>query len=283
MKIGMNMLLWTTSITEEHFPYFETLKGVGFDGIEIPIFDTDVGHYKTVGKRLSDLGLGCTAVSVIPDEAHNPISPNADHRQAAIDQLRQTIDCCAAAGVEILVGPLYQPLGVFSGSGPTEAEKESAAEVLRAVAVHAQDAKVEIGLENLNRFECYFLTTLDDAAALADRVAQPALGIMYDTFHANIEEKDPVACITKHMDKIRHVHISANDRGTPGKGHIPWAETFRALRAGGYDRWLTIEAFGRSLPDLAAATKIWRDNAASPEEVYEEGFRLIKEGWEAAG
>ena len=159
MKIGMNMLLWTTSITEEYFPYFETLKGVGFDGIEIPIFDTDVGHYRTVGKALSDLGLGCTAVSVIPDEAHNPISPNAEHRQAATDQLRPTIDCCAAAGVEILVGPLYQPLGVFSGSGPTEAEKASAAEVLRAVAKHAQGAKVEIGLENLNRFECYFLTT----------------------------------------------------------------------------------------------------------------------------
>ena len=80
-----------------------------------------------------------------------------------------------------------------------------------------------------------------------------------------------------------HIHISENDRGVPGRGHVPWAETFSAIKASGYDDWLTIEAFGRALKDLAAATKVWRDFAESPEAVFREGYEHIRRGWEAAG
>ena len=101
-------------------------------------------------------------------------------------------------------------------------------------------------------------------------------------FIANMEEKDPVGCIKKSVKMLRHVHISENDRGTPGKGHVPFKRIFKALRSGGYDRWLTIEAFGRSMPELAATTCIWRDVSTSPQECYEFGYRTIKEGWDAA-
>jgi D-psicose/D-tagatose/L-ribulose 3-epimerase len=282
MKIGMNMLLWTPSVTEEYFPHFDSLKQIGYDGVEIPIFDTNVAHYKTVGKAIKNAGLACSVVSVIPDEAKNPISPDWEHRQGAVDYLRQIIDCCEAMNADILCGPLYQPLGTFSGTGPTDEEKQSAVDVHQQVCGHAQNAGVEIAIESLNRFECYFLNTLDDAVAHAKRVGHPALGVMYDTFHGNLEEKEPVSCITKHLDQIKHIHISASDRGTPGKGHVPWAETFAALRQGGYDRWLTIEAFGRSMPALAATTKVWRDLSISPQEVCEVGFSTIKNGWDAA-
>lgn len=282
MKIGMNMLLWTPSVTEEYFPHFETLKKTGYDGAEIPIFDTNVDHYKTVGKALKDAGLACSVVSVIPDEDHNPISPSPTNRQGAVDYLRKIVDCCMALEADVLCGPLYQPLGTFTGTGPTDDEKKYALEVHKQIAEYAQAANVEIAIEALNRFECYFLNTLDDAAAHAKNVGHPALGVMYDTFHGNLEEKDPVDCIKNNLDMIKHIHISASDRGTPGKGHVPWAETFKALRQGGYDRWLTIEAFGRSMPALAATTKVWRDLSVTPEEVYEVGYQTIKNGWEAA-
>ena len=278
----MNMLLWTPSVTEEYFPHFDTLKQIGYDGVEIPVFDTNVAHYRTVGKAIKDAGLLCSVVSIIPDEAQNPISPKPEHRQGAVDYLRQIIDCCEAVDADVLCGPLYQPLGTFTGSGPTDEEKQYAVEVHQQAADHAQNAGVEIAIESLNRFECYFLNTLGDAAAHAKRVGHPALGVMYDTFHGNLEEKEPVDCITKHLDQIKHIHISASDRGTPGKGHVPWAETFKVLRQGGYDRWLTIEAFGRSMPALAATTKVWRDLSVSPQEVCEVGYSTIKDGWNAA-
>ncbi|MBP8910504.1 MAG: sugar phosphate isomerase/epimerase, partial [Phycisphaerae bacterium] len=98
----------------------------------------------------------------------------------------------------------------------------------------------------------------------------------------NIEEKDPVGCIARNIGSIRHVHISENDRGTPGKGHVPFKQIIKTLRSGGYNGWLTIEAFGTSLPELAATTCVWRDLSASPEECYQVGFRTIKESWDAA-
>jgi D-psicose/D-tagatose/L-ribulose 3-epimerase len=121
-----------------------------------------------------------------------------------------------------------------------------------------------------------------DTADYVKRVNHPSVAVLYDTFHANIEEKDPVGCISKDMDVIKHIHISENDRGTPGKGHIDWPGTFKALRSGGYDEWMVVEAFGRALPDLAAATRVWRDFFPSAEEVYTEALKLIREQWEAA-
>lgn len=283
MKIGFNLLLWTTHVTEDDFLLLETLKKVGYDGVEIPVFEGDVAHFEKLGKAIRDNGLECTSVTVIPDQARSPVSPEPGHREAAVEYLRWVVDCSAALGSVALCGPYHQPLGMFTGAGPTEVEKDHAAEVHHRVAEFAAQANLVLALEYLNRFECYFVTTLADAIEHVKRVDHPNFGTMFDTFHANIEEKDPVGCIAPALEYIRHVHISENDRGTPGKGHVDWEGTFRALRSNGYDDWLTIEAFGRSLPDLAAATRVWRDFFPSREEVYTDGIRFIREQWEKAG
>jgi len=282
MKAGFNMLLWTGHVTEEDFPRFEMLKKAGYDGVEIPLFGGDVAHFEKVARAIRDNGLDCTSVTVIPDEEHNPISADADHRKGGVEHLKWAIDCSEALGSEILCGPFYQPLGVFTGKGPSEQEKKRAAQVHQKAADYAAKANVTLAVEYLNRFECYFLNTMADTADFVKRVNKPNYGVLFDTFHANIEEKDPVGCIDSYMDMIKHVHISENDRGTPGKGHVDFPGTFKALRSGGYDGWLMIEAFGRALPDLAAATRVWRDFFPSPDEVYTEGLKLIKEQWQAA-
>jgi D-psicose/D-tagatose/L-ribulose 3-epimerase len=102
---------------------------------------------------------------------------------------------------------------------------------------------------------------------------------MHDTFHANIEERDPVAAFRDHAAAFRHFHVSENDRGTPGRGHMDWPGILGAARASGYDGWLTIEAFGRALPALSAATRVWRDLFPAPEQVYGEGIRLVRDLW----
>jgi D-psicose/D-tagatose/L-ribulose 3-epimerase len=251
--------------------------------VEIPICGGEVAHFKEVGKAIKDNGLACASVTVIPDEEHNPISADAKHREAAVEYLKWAIDCSAALGSEVLCGPVYQPLGVFTGEPPTEDEKKRAAEAHLKAGEFAAKANLVLAVEFLNRFEAYFLNTMADAAAHVKRVNHPNVGVLFDTFHANIEEKDPVGCISKHIDVIKHVHISENDRGTPGEGHIDWPGTFRALRSGGYDDWLVIEAFSRALPDLAAATRVWRDFFRSQEDVYKNGLAFLKKQWQAAG
>jgi D-psicose/D-tagatose/L-ribulose 3-epimerase len=285
MKIGMNLLLWTGHVTEEHVPILKAIKQVGFDGVEVPIFDpSDTAHFGKLGSILDDLGLERTAVALIPDEAHSPISPDAAARDRGVDHLRRAIDCCAALEAQALVGPWYQPLGVFSGDAPTDDELERCAGVHRQVAGVARDAGLICALEPLNRFESYLLNTCEQTSAYLERLGEPGFGILYDTFHANIEEKDPLAALHAAYAKghVGHVHISENDRGTPGRGHAKIAETIAALKGLGYDGWLTIEAFGKALPELAAATRVWRDFFANPEEVYTEGYSYIRQCWDAA-
>ena len=187
------------------------------------------------------------------------------------------MDCSHALGSEVLAGPYHQPLGVFSGEPPTQKEKENAAKVHQLAADYAKNLNLKLSIEPLNRFECYFLNIAQDASDYVDMVGKENFGYLYDTFHANIEEKDPVGVIGKTAKNINHIHISENDRGTPGKGNVPWKDTFEAIKNTNYDGWLTIEAFGRALPDLAAATRVWRDFFPSKEEVYEEGYKFIKQ------
>ncbi len=283
MKIGFNMLLWTPHATEEHFPLFEKLKDTGYDGVELEIFEGEPDHYHKISVELGKLGLESTAVTIVPDEAHNPISENPAYRRAALEHLKWAIDCSAALGSKLLCGPFYQPLGSFSGTGPTADEKTRAAEVHREAAEYGQGKGVFLAVEPLNRFECYFLNTIADGAAHVTLVDHPNFGLQYDTFHANIEEKDPLGCLEEHLSVIHHVHISENDRGTPGRGHIGWMGLFETLKRGGYDGWLTVEAFGRTLPDLAATTCVWRELSTSSQEVYTEAYGLIRDGWEKAG
>ena len=85
MKTGMNLLLWTTHVTAEHFPLLAKLKATGFDGVEIPLFEGDANHYKSIAAELKKNGLGCTTVTCIGPEA-NPISPEAGIRKAAVER-----------------------------------------------------------------------------------------------------------------------------------------------------------------------------------------------------
>ena len=282
MKTGMNLLLWATHVTGDHFPILAKLKKVGYEGVEIPIFEGDVEHYKKIRKELDDLGLACTTVGLMTPEA-NPIASDPALRHAAVERFKRLIEWTATLKAELMAGPFHSPLGVFSGAGPTEDEKKRGADVLRQAAEMAQKTGVKLAIEYLNRFECYFLTTAADARALVKRVNHPNFRMMYDTFHANIEEKNISEAIAGCADSFIHVHISENDRGTPGTGHVHWDETFRALRKAKYDNWLVIESFGRALPDLAAATKVWRDLFPAAEEVYTQGLRFMKERWAAAG
>jgi len=281
MRIGMNMLLWTSHVKTEHFPIFGKLKASGFDGVEVPIFEGDELHYAAVGKELKNQQMTCSTITVCTPDA-NPISPEKWERDKALERLKYVLDMTAAVGGDVLCGPYYCPLGVFSGQEPSEEEKKRAAEVLHAGADHAAKLNVKIAVEFLCRFETYFLNTAHDAAAFVKRVNHPNLGMLYDTFHANIEEKDPPAALAEIGKHLIHFHISENDRGTPGTGHVQWRETFGELRKMNYDGWLTIEAFSRLLPEVAAATRVWRDFFPSPADVYENGVKFVRRMWDEA-
>lgn len=278
MKVGFNLLLWTTHVTADHVSLLPKLKAAGYDGVEVPLFEGDESHFKNVGMAIRAAGLTCSTVTIMTPEA-NPISPDAAVRAAAVDRLKWAIEMTAACGGDLLCGPIHSPLALFSGAGPNRDEKHRGADVLRHAAEFAAGQKVTLAVEYLNRFECYFLTTAADTAALVQAVGHPNFLAMYDTFHAHIEEKAVAPALAALKGSLAHVHISENDRGIPGTGQVAWPETFRQLKSMNYQGWLTIEAFGRAMPALAAATKVWRDLFPSDEHVYRDGIKFIQRMW----
>ncbi len=281
MKVGMNLLLWTATATEEHVPLFRQIKGWGYDGVEVPMFDPGASPWKTLATVLDGVGLGRTAVVVVPPTA-SPVSPDAAVRTAAIDFLKKIIDAAKTLGVETLAGPVCAPVGELTGRPRTADEWKRAVETLRPVAQHAKAAGVTLAVEFLNRFETYFLNCAADACKFVDELGVPGTGILYDTFHAHIEEKNVDTAIRAAGKRIAHVHISENDRSTPGEGQVRWKESFAAIKATGYNGWFVVEAFGQALPELAGATKIWRQMFPTADHLATKALSFARDSWAKA-
>jgi D-psicose/D-tagatose/L-ribulose 3-epimerase len=275
MKTSLNLLLWTTHVTEADLAHVRSLRDAGYTGVEVPIHQPDSAHHAAIGRGIRDLGMGITASTALPGPHADFLHADPAVRRAAGDYLKQVVDSAAALGAELLMGPLYQALGVFSGTAPDDDERRRAADGLREVADHAAATGLRLMLEPLNRFECHLLNTLESGAALVEAIGRPNVAIAYDTFHANIEEKDPLGAIDRFHSVIGHVHISENDRGAPGSGHLPLEETIRRFLSHGYDGWFVVESFGTALPDLAAATRCWRPTFASEMDVLTGGAAVF--------
>ena len=276
VKIGMNMLLWGVEITPRHIPVFEGLAEAGYDGVEIPVVNQSPEELKAMASACDDLGLARTASAFVGEDV-NPISPEPAIREAALDNLRRGIDKAGIIGAEILIGGLYQAHKYFTGRGPTEEEWRWSADYLRAAGEYAQKADVRLGLEFLNRFEVFLINTSADCKRMVEDVGLDNVGVHYDTHHANIEDPAPAVALANIREVINHVHLSESHRGTLGTGQVDWDGTFAALEAIDYSGWLVIESFGTADPELAVAANVWRNAFASPEEVYREGIRFIRQ------
>jgi D-psicose/D-tagatose/L-ribulose 3-epimerase len=276
MKIGMNMLLWTNHVTEEHYGIIDTLKQTGYDGIELFLGEGNEKHYSMLGKHISDIGMGSTCVaSLSPDE--NIASPDRKIREAGLEKLKWSIAMGAALNAEVICGPFHSSFAHFTRQPPTVEERKWSIEMLQKAAELALKANLILAPEALNRFECYLYNTMADLKTLAELVNHPSLGAMYDTHHGNIEEKSQAEAISTIAPYLKHVHISENDRGTPGSGQVHWDEVFRSLKKIDYNGWLTIEAFSTIIPEFANAINVWRDYSPM-EEVYTKGYTFIKKG-----
>lgn len=282
MKVGFNLYLWTDRVDPAHYPILQDLRDAGYDGVEVPILNGPIAEYAELAKVLDEKGLERTTAGVFLDPAKDPLSADRKVRAAALQNAIEMLDRTWAVGARLMAGPFYQVLGRFTGEGPTADELSRAVDFHQQLGEAASERDVVVALEPLNRFEAYLLNLARDAEDHVRRVDHPNIAMMYDTFHANIEERDAVKAYVETADSTVHIHISENDRGVPGTGHVPWAETFKAIKSSGYDGWLTIEAFGRSLPSMAAACRIWRDLSVTPEDVYLTGIKTIREGLAAS-
>ena len=273
-KIGFNLLVWSGGIPDSFMPIAERLKKLGYDGVECFMEERNPSVYKQFGDFLSSIGLEATCVlGVGPDE--NPIGASKAVRDRALIRLKEAIDCAHAINSRIICGPFHSAFATFASRPAEDEEYKWSAEVLHGAGEYAAQANIVLTAEALNRFECYLCNTMEQLLKLVTLADHPNVRAMFDTHHANIEEKKLSAAIKTIAPVLAHVHISENDRGTPGDGHVTWDETFATLAEIKYQGWLTIEAFTRNDPDFANAINVWREYSDAW-AMAEDGIKFIR-------
>lgn len=274
--IGVNAWVWVSPPTNANIVEIAPrVKAMGFDLLELGVEhpgDWDPIRIAEVFAAHELKGSVCAAMG--PDrDLTDPttIAPTQEYVKACIDAV-------VALGGNVVAGPMYTPVGKTWRMDDAERAAAIArlVEGLRPLADYAGGRGIRLAIEPLNRFETSFLNTAAQVMEVVDRVDSPAVGVLLDTFHMNIEEKDQAAAIRLVGDRLFHFHACGNDRGAPGFDTIPWETISAALREIGYDGAVVIESFTPDNQTIARAAAIWRPLAKTQDALAQDGLAFLQ-------
>jgi D-psicose/D-tagatose/L-ribulose 3-epimerase len=274
MRIGIHQHVFTHKITKDNLDILNMISDMGFSSVDVNIRVIDIELAKKIKKRAKKLNLNIVGGGSIPRDKML-LSDNAEDRHEAITYMKSLINIVDALGSQYYSGLISAPSGYFTGKGPTKKELEYSTNGLKEVAIYAKKYGINLCIEPVNRYESYLINTIESALELLKNIDESNVGLLIDTYHMNIEEKNFRDPILKAGEKIFLVHVNENDRGTPGEGHVNWDEVFIALKEIGYNNFVTIESFANTGVDISRLVAIWRQLAPSPEYLAKEGFKFI--------
>ena len=278
MKLGVNLLLFGDSPTPAVLRRFPALREMGFDGVEVPIFQPDTLDTDRVRSAAERAGLALSTSGALPPGTRF-YGSDRKARAAAAKYLKSTIRAAAALGSDVLCGPLYKAVGDCDQSLPLARQRRENAQALREeILPLAEELGVTLAFEPLNRFETNLLNTADQGIAFCAAAKSPRAGLLLDTFHMHIEEKDTPAAIraADRAGVLAHFHAAENDRGVAGSGQVHWDAVFKALRAVKYDGWVLLESFNQDNQAIKTAVSCWRPFFASEREFLKQGLAFVK-------
>jgi len=275
IKFGIHPFIWTSQWDNSSLDLIDRAKDIGFDFIEIPLVRLDLLNPKKVKERLKSTDMKCCTSVGLTDET-DITSEDKNIRESGVKFLKECVIAADKIGAGFLTGVTYSSFGKKPGRPPTEKEWEFSASCLREVARFASKYNVLIGIEAINRYETYLINTAQQAKKLIKMIDEPNVKIHLDTYHMNIEEKNFYEVIKSTGDMLLYIHLCENDRGIPGTGHIEWDEIFRALKEINYSGWVAIESFISVIPEIAAATCIWRQLTPDGDTLAKEGLKFLK-------
>jgi D-psicose/D-tagatose/L-ribulose 3-epimerase len=277
MQFGASTFIWVSPFSNKTLGLVKKVREMGFDIIEICIEDPATIDVSRINEALKQNDLKATICGAFgPDR--DASSDDRNIRVNAVKYLEACIDAARGLGSPVVAGPMYSAVGKTRLLSPDERAKQwsLAVETLKPVADYAGQRGVQLAIEPLNRFETDFINTVEQGLDLVGRVGASNVGLLVDTFHMNIEEKDIPAAIRKAGSKIFHFHSCENDRGTPGTGHVEWKEVASALREINYQNPVVIEAFTTEITEIARAVSLWRPLAPSQDSLAQEGLNFLR-------
>jgi len=275
MKIGVSAFAWTTKLNQSHLDLFPAIREHGIEGFEIPMFDPADLSVAKLRQAFDSSGLQCTVCAILP-RGINPISSDPLERKKARAHLAQCIETAAEIGAHRIGGPLCAPIGYLPGRRRTGEEWCWAVEYFQSLGDTLSQHEMTLAIEPVNRSETFFLNTTADTNTLLDEIGNPRMGVLIDTFHANIEEKNLAAAVHTAGPRLFHLHASENDRGLLGSGHVSFPAIVNALRQIQYDGYLMIEGFGYSADEPNSLGALWGDINVSPEDIAYQGAVYLR-------
>ncbi len=275
MKLGVSAFAWTAAFGLGHLPLISQVREYGFEGFEIPMFVPSALPAAEMRKEFEANDLECTVCAILP-AGINPISASASVRKKSLAHLVECVETAAEVGAHLIGGPLYAPIGYLPGHRPSEDERKWAIEFFQSVGDLIEKNAIDLSIEPVNRSETFFIRTAADAKEFCEDVGHPCIGVTLDTFHANIEEKSMPAAIDRLGFHLKHMHVSENDRGVIGTGHLDTAGCITALNRIGYEGYLMLEGFGYSEAETSAPGSLWADVATSPEDIARKGLDHLR-------
>ncbi|MGN6553553.1 MAG: sugar phosphate isomerase/epimerase family protein [Verrucomicrobiota bacterium] len=277
MKFGINTFLFTSPFTNQSTRLFGKFKAWGFDGVEIAIEDPAHIDPAFIKAQLDRHGLVCTSVCACFPPSRDLRGTDKQQR-ASISYMKALIDVAGVLGTFVVMGPLYSATGRADAVVPPEYRKQWQTVVrhMKTICRYAETRGKVICLEPLNRFETDFLNTTDQGLKMIRDVGSPALKLLLDTFHMNIEEKNPADAIRRAGKNVGHIHASASDRGTPGNDHVDWKGVARALKDIRYNGAVVIESFTTDVQVIARAAAIWRKIEPKRDDIAVNGLAFLK-------
>jgi D-psicose/D-tagatose/L-ribulose 3-epimerase len=274
MKIGVSAFAWTSEFSESYYSVLPELRENGIRALEIPMFEPRKIAASPLRRALEENDLECTVCAILPAGV-NPISSDASVRALSFHHLVECVEKAAELNAKLLGGPLFAPIGYLPGHRPNQDEWSWAVEAFQKLGDALKTNNVTLSIEPVNRSETFFLRTAMEAKAFCDAIHDPRIGVTVDTFHANIEEKNIVEAILSLGASLKHVHMSENDRGLLGSGHIDFPGIVQALKKTKYDGYLMIEGFGYSKDAPNAPGWLLADPKVSPEEIAIAGAKYL--------
>lgn len=277
LKIGVNTFLLTSPFTNEQVDIFGQFKAWGCDAVEIALEDTDHIDAATIKRALDDYGLTCSSICAAMGPGRD-LRGTPDEQKAALDYISRAMELMAQIGCPVMAGPMYSTVGRAEQTPEDQYRRQwdTVVSHLKRLAARADELGVKLAIEPLNRYETDFINTCDQAVALVDDVGHPSMGILLDTYHMNIEEKDSAEAIRKAGNRLLHVHACGCDRGAPGNDHIDWHSIREALSAVDYRGSLVIESFTPAVKVVAKAASVWRNFEPSREDIAIKGIAFLR-------
>jgi D-psicose/D-tagatose/L-ribulose 3-epimerase len=285
-RFGASTFIWVSPFSNATLSLIDSVAAMGFDLIELCIEDPATIDRVAIRARLEAAGIGALVCGAFgPDRDVSSDDPAI--RESGLRYIAQCVEIAAELGAPFVGGPMYSATGktALVSQDKRSQQLEWAAENLARAADAAATRGVGLAIEPLNRFETDLINTVDQAVAFVRRIGQDNVGLLLDTFHMNIEERSIPDALRRAKGHLFHFHACANDRGVPGRDHLPWTEIDAALAQIGYRGPWVIEAFNPAIKEIARAVSLWRPLASSQDEIAADGLNFLRSivGKPAAG